>query len=222
MAAPGAGGAATPGERIEAMLAEMAGGHVMRWSTMRVRGISRGMVRGLLERGRIEQVSHDMYRLADAPVPARAQWDEVAARYPEHCFCLLTAARHHGLTGNLDGRTWVALPLGAKPISGSLRAVQWPLEDSGGKPHRMWRIGIEEVADGPRRYRVTGAARTVVDLCRWRARIEDGPRVFLEAIGEYARQGMDRAELRAVAREFGLAESIREHLMAWAEHTNRF
>lgn len=208
--------------RLGRLVADMADGHVVRWSQMRSRGISRGQLRGLVDKGQLEQVAHDMYRLAAVPVPGRAHWDEITARYPEHCFCLFSAARHHGLTGNMDGRTWVALPLGAKPIDGTVRAVQWPRTGSDGKPHRMWQVGIEVVTDGPRSYRVTGAARTVVDLYRWRHRVEDGSRVFLECLGEYARQGKDRAELRAVAKQFGVFDEIREHLTAWAEHTNRF
>lgn len=210
------------GTQRDLLRAALACGRVMRWSEMRRDGLSRRALTGLVDSGEIDRLGHDVYRLAAAPVPKFSQWEEIAAKYPKHCICLLSAARHHGLTTQMPSQTWVALPTGSKPSDSTVRCVQWPLLGTDGKAHKAWSLGVEDVGEGSQVFRVTGAARTVVDLCRWRDRLEDGKRVFLEAVQEYARQGMDRPELRKVAREFSTYGPIQEALAAWSEFTNNF
>ena len=200
----------------------LGSGKAMRWSEMHGAGVSRRALIGMLQSGEVVRVARDVYRLAAAPQGRLPHWEEVAARYPLHCFCLLSAARHHGLTTQVPPQTWVALPEGAKPADPSLRCVQWPLLDSGGAAHRAWSEGVEEMQEGGRLVRVTGPARTVVDLCRWQDRLEDGRRIFLEAVQEYAGKEMDRALLRRVARRFGVAERVHDALTSWSEFTNAY
>ena len=75
---------------------------------------------------------------------------------------------------------------------------------------------------GGRTYKVTGPARTVVDLYRWRLKIPDGERIFLEALREYDDGKKDRGALRKVARVFGVDGEISALLMAKSEFTNPY
>lgn len=212
----------TAGLQRKRLLESFGTDGLLRWSRMREQGITRRALIGLLDSGELVRAGRDLYRLADAPVARFAHWDEIGAKYPLHCICMLTAARHHGLTTQVPPQTWVGLPVGSKPSDPSVRCVQWPVEGPDGEHHRMWTLGVESVGDPGREHPVTGAARTLVDLCRWRERLEDGHRVFLEAVHEFAAQGRDRAELRRLAREFDCYGPIYDALQAHSEFTNRF
>jgi predicted transcriptional regulator of viral defense system len=213
----------TADSQREILRASLASGSVMRWRDMREAGVSRRTLIGMLETGEVERQHTDVYRLAVAPAARHADWVEVAAKYPTHCICLLSAARHHGLTTQVPSQTWVALPLGARPSNPAIRCVQWPvtLPDSS-EPHDTWTSGVEMIVDAGREIRVTGAARTVVDLCRWRNRLPQGERVFLEAVQEYAEQGKSRSELRTLAKHFASYGPINVALTSWSEFTNKY
>ena len=201
---------------------EMADGRVMRWSEMDGRGISRRVVLGMMESKELVRVDHGLYRLSNAPTDTLSDWDDIAQKYTADGFviCLLTAARHHGLVTHIPSDTWVGFPRGAKPSKPGVRAVEWRRTDASGKPHHLWTEGVEEVEAKGRSYRITGPARTVVDLYRWRTKLPDGERLCLEAIRQYDDRGMSRGALRKVARVFGVSKEISELLMAKSEFTS--
>ena len=215
---------AAAGQR-DSLRSLMTDGRVMRWSEMEARGISRRAMMGMLSGGELVRVDHGLYRLADAPVDSMADWDDIAAKYTSEGFviCLLTAAKHHGLITQMPADIWVGLPHGAKPTKAGVRAVPWRRTDiSSGKPHAFWTEGVERVEAGGRSYKITGPARTVVDLYRWRHKLPDGERIYLEALREYDDKRMDRGALRRIARVFGVSEEISELLMAKSEFTSQY
>lgn len=201
----------------------MESGDVSRWSDMKEDGISRRALLGMIDKGEIVKVGHNIYRLVDAPVRQFSNLADISAKYPDgFIVCLISAARYHGLVTQMPVDTWVALPPGSKPSDGRIRCVQWAKQTRDGKPHRFWTTGVDTLQDGPNTYQITSPARTVVDLYRWRNRIPDGPRIFHEALNEYANKELDRASLRRVGRVFKVDSEISNLLIARSEFMNPF
>jgi predicted transcriptional regulator of viral defense system len=201
----------------------MESGDVARWSDMREDGISRRALVGMVDKGEVVKVGHNIYRLVDAPVRAFSNLADIAAKYPDgFIVCLISAARHHGLVTQMPVDTWVALPPGSKPSDGRIRCVQWAKQTADGKPHKFWNTGVDNLVEGVNTYQITSPARTVVDLYRWRNRIPDGSRIFHEALNEYALKEMDRASLRRIGRVFKVDGEISNLLIARSEFVNSF
>jgi predicted transcriptional regulator of viral defense system len=78
---------------------------------------------GLVETGRVERLSHGLYRRADAEI-VDLELVIVAAAQPQATICLTSALARHDLTDQIPARIDVALPRGTR--SPKLDApVQW-------------------------------------------------------------------------------------------------
>ena len=206
----------------EALVRERLAAGAATLSDIRDAGATRRALESLVGKGEVLRVSRDVYRLADADGGTHPRWQEIAAKYPVFAVCLLSAAMHHGLTTQMEPKTWIAVPLGVKPTDPGIHRVQWQLTGRDGLPSRSWTVGMETVRDGSRSFMVTGPARTVVDLWRMRNRIPDGDRIFLEALDAYDTQSLGRPALHAVAREFGVADKISALLTARSTFTSAY
>ncbi len=143
-------------------------------------GLTRGRLRGLLDRGDVEKVSRGLYRR----VSEVTELDTVAtvcARVPNAVVCLLTALVVHRIGTQLPADVWIALDRKARKP----RLEDLPVRIVRFSP-AMLRYGIEERRVHGVLVRMTSPARTVVDCFRYRNKI--GIDVALEALKESLRE----------------------------------
>jgi predicted transcriptional regulator of viral defense system len=153
-------------------------------------GLTRGRLRGMIDRGEAEKVGRGLYRRG-SEVTELDTVATVCARVPGAVVCLLTALMIHRIGTQLPAEVWIALDRKArKPRIESLpvRIVRFS--------PAMLRYGIEERRVHGVVVRMTSPARTVVDCFRYRNKI--GIDVALEALKESLRQR--RASVAAIVR----------------------
>jgi hypothetical protein len=88
-------------------------GPVFRWSDARAAGVSDPVLYGMVEDGRVERLSHGLYRRADVEV-VDLDLVIVAAAQPRATLCLTSALARHDLTDQIPARIDVALPRGMR------------------------------------------------------------------------------------------------------------
>ena len=174
------------------------------------RGLNRKSVQRLVRGGRLVRVARGLYAPAGAAPSADRTVAEVALLAPNAVVCLVTALRLHGLTTQLPGDVWIAVPTKA-----------WR-PNVGGLPVRVCRFSGKALTDGVETrtiegvpVRLYGAAKTVADCFKYRSKI--GLDVALEALREYRRAhrgGMD--ELWRFAEVCRVRNVIRPYLEAMA------
>lgn len=86
---------------------------VFRWSDAREVGMSDPAVYGLVADGRLERLSHGLYRRTDVDV-FDLDLVVVAAAQPRATLCLTSALARHDLTDQIPARIDVALPRGTR------------------------------------------------------------------------------------------------------------
>lgn len=146
--------------------------------------------------GVIIELSHGVFRHADAPLASFPDLLAVAYRSPRAVVCLLSAAAVHDLTDEIPPAVEIAVPRSSRPPR-----VSFP-------PTRVFRfepatfeLGLTHVEAAPgETVRIYDAARTVVDLMRLRHRI--GAPTALAALHRFLRRKDARpAELLKIAAE---------------------
>jgi len=142
----------------------------------------------------IAELSHGVFRRADAPLASFPDLLAVAYRTPRAVVCLLSAAAVHDLTDEIPAAVEIAVPRSSRPPR-----ISFP-------PARIFRfepstfeLGLTHVEAAPGELvRIYDPARTVVDLMRLRHRL--GASTALVALHRYLRRGDARpAELLKVA-----------------------
>ncbi len=88
-------------------------GPVFRWSDAHAAGLSDPVLYGLLEEGRIERVSHGLYRVAEVEIPD-LDLVVIAAANDRATLCLTSALARHDLTDQIPSRIDIALPRGTR------------------------------------------------------------------------------------------------------------
>jgi predicted transcriptional regulator of viral defense system len=151
---------------------------LLRSSELARHGISRVQVSRMVAAGELQQVSRGLYAAPDYQLDEHAALVMVARRAPQAVFCLLTALRLHDLTTQAPFEVWIAI--GNKAHA---PRIDYP-------PLRIVRFsdatlttGVETVAVGGIKLRVTNAAKTVADCFKFRNKID----VALEALREARR-----------------------------------
>lgn len=86
---------------------------VFRWSDARDAGISDPALYGLVAEGRLERLSHGLYRRTDIDV-FDLDLVVVAAAQPSATICLTSALARHDLTDQIPSRIDIALPRGTR------------------------------------------------------------------------------------------------------------
>lgn len=86
---------------------------VFRWSEARDAGMSDPALYGLLAEGRLERLSHGLYRRTDTDV-FDLDLIVVAAAQPRATICLTSALARHDLTDQIPSRIDIALPRGTR------------------------------------------------------------------------------------------------------------
>jgi len=132
--------------------------------------------------GLIVELSHGVFRRADAPLASFPDLLAVAYRNPRAIACLLSAAAIHDLTDEIPRAVDIAVPRSSRPPR-----ISFP-------PTRVFRfetstfeLGLTHVEAAPGEpVRIYDPARTVVDLMRLRHRI--GEPAALAALQRYLRR----------------------------------
>ena len=86
---------------------------VFRWSDARDAGMSDPTLYGLVAEGRLERLSHGLYRRSDVDV-FDLDLVVVAAAQPRATICLTSALVRHDLTDQIPARIDIALPRGTR------------------------------------------------------------------------------------------------------------
>jgi predicted transcriptional regulator of viral defense system len=140
--------------------------------------LSRVLLSRLVREGRLLKLSRGLYSLPDRIMTEQATLAEVAIKYPNSVFCLLTALQIHELTTQSPHQVWLAVDVKArlphmdypplKVVRFSGQALESGIEDRG--------------VDGVVQVCVTCIEKTIVDCFKYRNKI--GLDIALEALQE--------------------------------------
>ena len=143
-------------------------------------GVAGETLQQLLRKGVIVRISRGLYAAPDRELNEHDQLAQLAIKYPNVVFCLLTALQIHGLTTQAPLEVWVAISPNARAPQVSyppLRIVR--LSDPG--------LCLEQITlDGVVHVPVTSVAKTVADCFKFRNKI--GLDIALEALRDAWRQ----------------------------------
>ena len=170
-------------------------GPVFRWREARRAGLSDPMLHRLLSEGRLERISHGLYRQGDVEL-ADLELVVVAAANDRSTLCLTSALARHDLTDEIPRRIDVALPRGTRLPKVSA-PVRW---------HRFapstFDVGRDVIAlDGGFTIGLYSPERSIVDA--YRLRHLEGEELGREALKAWLRhRGSQPSMLLQVAAPF--------------------
>lgn len=165
----------------------------------------------LHRQGKLHRVGRGLYALPDYEPTENASLGEIAIRYPNAVFCLLTALQIHGLGTQSPHEVWVAIGNKAR-----VPGIDYP-------PLRIARFSDDALAygvaqasvDGVVQIPVTNIAKTIADCFKYRNKI--GLEVALEALREAWRSKRVRMdELIDAAKVCRVSNVIRPYLESLA------
>ena len=180
-------------------------------------GVSREMIRAMVEEGELCSLSFGVYSLHDTDFSAHFSLALMAKRVPNGVVCLLSALLFHEIGTQIPHQVWVGIGFRAhKPQLDypPLRVVRFS--------ELALREGVEtHLIDGEQVF-ITSPARTLVDCFRYRNKI--GLDVALEALKDCfrprapkggegkAKPLVSHAEVGTLARQFRVANVMRPYL----------
>lgn len=181
-------------------------GPVFRWSDAHAAGMSDPVLYGLVDEGRIERVSHGLYRLAEVEI-ADLDLVVIAAAKARATLCLTSALARHDLTDQIPSRIEVALPRGTRQPKISA-AVQWHQFATSTFDLGREVIGLE----GGFAIGLYSPERSIIDA--YRLRHLQGDELGREALKTWLRRrGSQPSRLLELARSFPKTDPrLREHL----------
>ena len=140
--------------------------------------LSRVLLSRLVGEGRLLKLSRGLYSLPDRVMTEDATLAEVAIKYPNSVFCLLTALQIHELTTQSPHQIWLAVDIKARVPQMDyppLRIVWFSREalEAGSETVRL---------DGVVSVLVTSIEKTIVDCFKYRNKI--GLDIAIEALQE--------------------------------------
>ena len=190
---------------------------LLRSRDLEARGVSREMIRLMVEQGELHALSKGVYALSDTELSAQFSLAIVAKRVPDGVVCLLSALLFHEIGTQLPHQVWVGV---------GFKAHQPQLDYP---PLRVFRFSPLSLHEGVESHRIDGEAvaitspaRTLVDCFRYRNKI--GLDVALEALKDCFRARAPRdgkgrekplvtyAQVEALARQFRVANVMRPYL----------
>lgn len=131
--------------------------------------------------GRVERVSHGLYRFADVEAAEMETIAMVASAVPHAIVCLLSALRVHDIGTQSPHQVWLAIDRKARkpkrlPAKVSMVRFSGPMLTYGVVIKSMQGVRVQ----------ITNPARTVVDCFRYRRKV--GLDVALEALRDAVRR----------------------------------
>jgi predicted transcriptional regulator of viral defense system len=133
------------------------------------------------DKGILVRESFGLYRLADAPPLTHPDLVKVALQVPKAVICLLSSLSFHGLTTQIPGKVYIALPRGTKRPR-----IDYPPIDVVNVSGDAYSVGAEKhILDGKDVY-IYNPEKTVTDCFKFRNKIGDS--IAIEALKDYLRQ----------------------------------
>ncbi len=149
---------------------------LLRPRDLAIHNISREVLNRLVKSGKVERISHGLYRLANAGISENQTIMEVSKAIPSGIVCLLSALRFHKLTTQNPAQVWLAISSKAHSSAKML-------------PVRFVRFSGPAFAEGIEQHTLEGTpvkvyspAKTVADCFKYRNKI--GLDVAIEALKE--------------------------------------
>jgi predicted transcriptional regulator of viral defense system len=140
--------------------------------------LSRVLLSRLVGEGRLLKLSRGLYSLPDRIMTEQATLAEVAIKYPNSVFCLLTALQIHELTTQSPHQVWLAVDVKAR-----LPQMDYPPLKVVRFSGKALESGIEDIVlDGVVQACVTCIEKTIVDCFKYRNKI--GLDIAIEALQE--------------------------------------
>ena len=168
-------------------------------------GVSRAQLSRMVGEGTVERLARGVYARPGKVCHPMMASAILAKSGTDFVVALESALRMHDFTTAMPHALWIKLPRGARKP-----AADFPIETIFVKADDFG-VGVEvkEIEGVP--VKVTGAAKTVVDLFRFRGRV--GLDIALEAMKEGLREGLFTADkLIACARGVKMANVIRPYV----------
>jgi predicted transcriptional regulator of viral defense system len=168
-------------------------------------GASGAKLQQLLRSGELVRISRGLYASPDRALTELDLLAQLAIKYPNIVFCLLTALQIHGLTTQNSHEVWVAISSKARAPSVSyppLHIVRF--SDLG--------LAVEQKAiDGVVNIPVTSVAKTIADCFKFRNKI--GLDIALEALRDaWKQKKVTMDELWEAAQVCRVANVMRPYL----------
>lgn len=154
---------------------------ILRPRDLAANGIPRAVLRRLCESGELMRTGRGLYVAETESITENHTLAEVALIAPRGVVCLLSALRFHGMTTQIPGEVWLAIPPKARRPKGDAVSIR-PVHFSGAAlTEGVTTQVIEKVA-----VRIYSPAKTVVDC--FKARNKIGLDVAIEALRDYWRK----------------------------------
>lgn len=181
------------------------GATVLRSKDLEKRGLARGQIRDAMHHG-LERVGRGLYAMSGADITEHHSLVQAAQRVPGGVICLLSALRFHDIGSQNPHEVWLAIDPKAR----------LPKQDH--PPMKIVRFGAEHFSLGMETHaiectkiRVYSAARTIVDLFRYRHKI--GIDVALEALKEgWRERRFTLKEINQIAAACRMARVMKPYL----------
>lgn len=154
---------------------------VLRPRDLAAKGIPREILRRLCSSGELTRTGRGLYVAKMERITENHTLAEVARLVPHGVVCLLSALRFHGLTTQIPGEVWLAIPSKARRPKGGTATIR-PVHFSGAALTAGVQEHIIEKVPVP----VYSAAKTVADC--FKARNKIGLDVALEALRDFWRK----------------------------------
>jgi len=168
-------------------------------------GVAGQTLQQLLRSGALVRIRRGLYAAPDRAMNEHDQLAQLAIKYPNMVFCLLTALQIHGLTTQAPHEVWVAISPNARAPQVSyppLRIVRLSDPDM-----QVVTISLDDVVRIP----VTSVAKTVADCFKFRNKI--GLDIALEALRDaWLRKKVTMDELWESAQLCRVANVMRPYL----------
>jgi predicted transcriptional regulator of viral defense system len=183
-------------------------GGVLKTAEILKAGIHPSTLYALVKNGKLERISHGVYRLTDSPPLTNPDLTLVAKRIPKGVICLLSALSFHNITTHIPHEIHIALSFGAEEPR-----LEYP-------PIRTFRFSNKAFTEGIQihridreKIRVYSAEKTLADCFKFRNTI--GLDTAIEALKLYRdRKDMKIDELMHFAKICRMTKIMRPYLEA--------
>lgn len=171
-------------------------------------GFPRWQILYAAKTGRLQRIARGLYGLPEAEPTESHALAVVSRKAPHAAICLLSALSFHQLTTTMPHEVWIAVKKNTRKPS-----IAYPPVRVASFASENFELGLETHRLEGAPVKVYSAARTVVDLFRYRNKL--GLDVALEALREgYKERRFTLAEVEAIASRLRMAKVMRPYLQS--------
>ena len=180
--------------------------HFLTIDRLRKLGFSHYKIGKLAEKGKLVKVSRSMYENTDFSGDD-SDFSIVSAFAPKGIFCMMTAARHYGLTTYLPDALDIAIERSMKIST----LPDWPDVNVWYFPQKRFSSGVTVSSDNCCEFKIYDIEKTVVDILYYRNKV--GIEETKEILKNYlARDDRDLIKLHRYADELGCGKILGTYL----------